>query len=253
MSESRAGPAPRPTEEERTFLEALAPLRASGKLGAVHYQFPPWLVAGTAGREAVLRTRERHPDDVLAVEFRHRSWFEQGRLADTEDLLRELDCTLVGVDAPQLGSGTAPPHLAVTSPRLVLVRFHGRNYQTWYRKAETTGERFDYLYPPPQLAAVGAGDPGRRRARHSRPRAHEQQSEQLRGGQRLRHGPPARRADLPRPPGPILRRMEERDGEVPELGAPMPPSLPRHPPPEGPPEIAGRTGCGTIGQLSLDV
>jgi len=30
-------------EEERDFMAALEPLRSSGKLVAVHYQFPPWL------------------------------------------------------------------------------------------------------------------------------------------------------------------------------------------------------------------
>ena len=57
--------------------------------------------------------------------------------------------------------------------------------------------------------------------------------------------------DLPRPPGPILQRMEERDGGIPG-GRAVPLSLPRRPP-SGAPEIAGRAGCGTIGQLSLDV
>src|ERR1039458_2192340 len=115
-------PRPPTDDEERAFLEALAPLRQSGKLGAIHYQYPPWVVSGPAGREALLRRRARPPGDVIAVGFRPRPWFEGERLAETEDLLRELDCTLVGVDAPQLGSGTAPPHLAVTSHRLGVAR-----------------------------------------------------------------------------------------------------------------------------------
>ena len=28
----------------RRFVEALAPLRAAGRLGLVHFQFPPWIV-----------------------------------------------------------------------------------------------------------------------------------------------------------------------------------------------------------------
>ncbi|HWI61714.1 MAG TPA: DUF72 domain-containing protein, partial [Symbiobacteriaceae bacterium] len=31
------------------------------------------------------------------------------------------------------------------------VRFHGRNANTWYIKAETTAQRFDYLYSPEEL------------------------------------------------------------------------------------------------------
>jgi len=244
-------PRPPTEEEERSFREALAPLRDSGKLGAIHYQFPPWLVSGPAGREALLRTRERHPDDVIAIEFRHRSWFEKERLAETEDLLSELDCTLVGVDAPQLGSGTAPPHLAVTSPRLVLVRFHGRNYETWYRKAKTTGERFDYLYPPSQLeqwvpaiqAAAERGIPVHVLMNNNR------SNYAVVNGFDIAHllGVP-----LPRPPAPILRRMGERDGEVPiwALDAPEPPTQPA---PEGPADSESGPVVAQSGQLSLDV
>ena len=238
-------------DEEREFAQALVPLRSSGKLGAIHYQFPPWVVSGPAGREAVLRARDRHPDDALAIEFRHRSWFDGERLAETEDLLRELDCTLVGVDAPQLGSGTAPPHLAVTSPRLVLVRFHGRNYETWYRRVATTGERFDYLYPPAELAqwvpAIQAA------AEHGIPvhvlMNNNRSNYAVVNGFDMAHLLGVR---LPRPPEPILRRMAQRDGEVPgwARGAPEPPPPPS---PEGPPKPPAGPLVAQSEQLPLDV
>ena len=219
------GPGAATDEEERDFLEALGPLRESGKLGAVHYQYPPWVVSGPAGREALLRARDRHPDDIIAVEFRHRSWFEKERLAETEDLLRELDCTLVGVDAPQLGAGTAPPHLAVTSARLVLVRFHGRNYETWYRKVATTGERFDYLYPPSELeqwvpairAAAERGVPVHVLMNNNR------SNYAVVNGFDMAHllGVP-----LPRPPEPILRRMGGAGRRGLPAGCGRPPSRP---------------------------
>ena len=241
-------PRPPTEEEERSFAEALTPLREAGRLGAVHYQFPPWFVSGPEACEALLRTRDRHPDDILAIEFRHRSWFDGGRLAETEDLLRELDLTLVGVDAPQLGSGTAPPHLAVTSPRLVLVRFHGRNYQTWYRKVATTGERFDYLYPPQVLrewvpgieAAADRGVPvhvlmNNNRSNYAVVNAFDM-------AHLLELGPPI-------PPQPILRRMAERDGKVPDWT--------RHaadPPPwEGSANSAKDPVVAEFDQLRLDV
>jgi len=57
------------------------------------------------------------------------------------------------VDAPQIGSGTVPPTVAVTSKRLAVVRFHGRNRAKWYVKGATsTAERFDYLYSTTELA-----------------------------------------------------------------------------------------------------
>src|SRR5205085_622642 len=33
----------------RRFIEALAPLKDAGKLGAVHFQFAPWLLRNRAG------------------------------------------------------------------------------------------------------------------------------------------------------------------------------------------------------------
>ena len=143
-----------PTEDEvRDFMAAIEPLRAAGRLVAVHYQFPPWFTNTPGAREVLLETRERHPDDTVAIEFRHRSWYDDGAWPDTEELLRELEVAHVGVDAPQVGSGTAPPVLAVTTPRLALVRLHGRNRRTWYiRDAGSSGDRFDYLYSPEELA-----------------------------------------------------------------------------------------------------
>ena len=51
-----------------------------------------------------------------------------------------------------MGTGTVPKVVAVTDPRLAIVRFHGRNAQTWYVKATTTAQRFDYLYSQEELA-----------------------------------------------------------------------------------------------------
>jgi uncharacterized protein YecE (DUF72 family) len=133
-------------------MAALVPLRSSGKLVAVHYQFPPWMTNRPEAREWLLAARDRHPDDLLAIEFRHRSWFDHDAWPATEDLLRELECVYVGVDAPQIGSGTAPPPLAITSPRLCIARFHGRNRDTWYSGGPTSGDRFNYLYTPAELA-----------------------------------------------------------------------------------------------------
>jgi len=220
-------PRPPTADEVRDFLSALVPLRESGRLGAVHYQFPPWFTNLPAAREVLLETRERHPDDIVAIEFRHRSWFNNDAWPATEDLLRELDCVYVGVDAPQLGSGTAPPILAITSPKLCIARFHGRNRQTWYRPDGPTSDyRFNYLYSPTELqewvpairAASAHGTPvhvllNNNRSNYAVVNAFD-------FGALLD-------APLPRPPQPIIDRMVERDGSVPawveDAEAPPPP------------------------------
>lgn len=151
--EREAGSPREPTlAEERGFMAALSPLRDSGKLAAVHYQFPPWFTASPSNLDRLARLRERHPEDLLVVEFRHRSWSSAERLPQAEELLREALISLCVVDEPQVGQGSFPTLLGVTDPRLVVVRFHGRNRSTWYKKGPSSGDRFDYLYSRAELS-----------------------------------------------------------------------------------------------------
>jgi uncharacterized protein YecE (DUF72 family) len=138
-------------EEERDFMALLRPVRDSGKLGAVHYQFPPWFTANPANMDYISRLPDRHPQDRLIVEFRHRSWSEPARFDAVTELLEEAGMTYCIVDEPQLGSASMAPHMAVTTPDLAVLRLHGHNYKTWYKKGETSADRFDYLYPEEEL------------------------------------------------------------------------------------------------------
>lgn len=208
-------PRPPTADEEREFLAALEPLRESGKLRAVHYQLAPWMTNTPQTREVLLAARDRHPDDIVAVEFRHRSWFDDDAWPATEELLRELDFVYVGVDAPQIGSATAPPHLAITSPRLCIARFHGRNWRTWYIKGPSSRDRFDYLYKPPELESW---EPALRAASEQGVPVHA-----LFNNNRSNYAV-VNAFDMaamlgplpPRPPAPIIEVMERRDGHVPE-------------------------------------
>lgn len=143
-----------PTEQEiLSFKESIEPLRAAGKLRALLFQFPPWMKESPRNREYLEQVREYFPHDLVSVEFRHRSWLDPGVRADTFKQLRDLGMAYVVVDQPQLGSGSIPSIVEVTSPKLATVRFHGRNYQTWYKKgAKSSTERFNYLYSPDELA-----------------------------------------------------------------------------------------------------
>ena len=90
-------------------------------------------------------------DDQVVVEFQHTSWLTPERVPETLGLPAEKGVGHVVVDAPQVGTGTAPLVPAVTDPDLAYVRLHGRNTKTWFKKVETTGERFDYLCTEDEL------------------------------------------------------------------------------------------------------
>jgi uncharacterized protein YecE (DUF72 family) len=49
------------------------------------------------------------------------------------------------------GRATAPAVSMVTNPRLAIVRFHGRNADTWYKRTGSSRERFDYDYSATEL------------------------------------------------------------------------------------------------------
>lgn len=138
-------------ETAQAFGDSLQPLREAGKLGAIHFQFPPWYVYNPRNLEYIQHLSEPYGGDRLAVEFRHRSWLEGVTLPTVTAALRESGISLTVVDEPQVGSGSVPTVLEVTQPRLAIARFHGRNAKTWYIRAKTTAERFDYLYSEEEL------------------------------------------------------------------------------------------------------
>lgn len=145
----------RPSEAVRDlafemFGRALEPLRASGKLGHLVFQFPPWFAATRDNARTIERCRERLPADRLAVEFRHSSWLAEARRARTFDLLRDLGLTYVIVDEPQVGN-SVPPVVETTAPE-AYVRFHGRNTESWTKKGISAAERYKYLYSERELA-----------------------------------------------------------------------------------------------------
>lgn len=142
-----------PPEDEVmvAFRNSMQPLRAAGKLGAVTFQFPPWFTFRPSNVEYIRQVRASLPDDLVCVEFRHRSWLEGDHVPHLIETLRDYGVGLTVVDEPQLGSGSVPTVLEVTTPDLSLVRFHGRNYKTWYKKVKRTADRFDYLYSEEEL------------------------------------------------------------------------------------------------------
>ncbi len=55
------------------------------------------------------------------------------------------------VDAPPGTRSSLPPMSVVTSPKMAVVRFHGRRTETWEKSGIPVVERFRYLYEPEEL------------------------------------------------------------------------------------------------------
>jgi uncharacterized protein YecE (DUF72 family) len=137
------------------FKASLAPLRDAGKLRAVHFQFAPWVTGAPEWRAHVEECVARTPEFRLAVEFRNKTWFQEGRAEQTLAWEQALGVTHVIVDEPQGISNYAHGVWAVTTSDLALVRLHGNNSETWGAKGlSAASERFNYEYPDDELEEI---------------------------------------------------------------------------------------------------
>jgi uncharacterized protein YecE (DUF72 family) len=137
----------------RTFADGVEPLREHGQLGAIFLQYPKWFFTSSQDRDAIREARARLADLGLpvAVEFRNASWFNEKNVERTLRFLEDEHVPLVMVDAPQGTKSSVPPVVAVPSPELAVVRFHGRRSATWEASGVTPVERFRYLYGRDEL------------------------------------------------------------------------------------------------------
>jgi len=132
------------------FERALLPLDSSGKLGVVLFQFPPWFYPSSQQRDYILACKERLPQYTIAVEFRHNSWVNGKNVERTLNFLRDNNLPFVCVDEPQGFESSIPIVVEATSD-IALIRFHGRNRETWEKKGISVTERFNYLYSEKEL------------------------------------------------------------------------------------------------------
>jgi len=145
---------PREVEDEiwARFIDGIEPLRSSGKLGAVFLQYPRWFFPTSESRDEIVKARERLGDTPFAVELRHASWFNDKNRDRTLAFLEKYEIPFVMVDAPPGTKSSLPPLTAVPSPRLAVVRFHGRRTETWEKSGIPVVERFRYLYDEQELS-----------------------------------------------------------------------------------------------------
>jgi uncharacterized protein YecE (DUF72 family) len=130
-------------EDFGAFIESLTPLTEGGKFGCVLAQFPTSFHNTPGNRHYLANFCGRFEGHPLVVEFRNREWVKD----EVFEFLREREVGWCAVDEPQFRT-LMPPIAQATSP-VGYVRFHGRNYKTWWKGDSKT--RYDYLYREDEL------------------------------------------------------------------------------------------------------
>ena len=132
-------------QDEKTFKQALAPLLAEGRLGALLLQFP-WSFRNTPeNHEYLSGLVMQFMEYPLVLEVRHSSW----NRPEVFEWLAGLRVGFCNIDQPEIGESIAPSARATAS--VGYVRLHGRNYEHWFTSQEHPEERYNYLYSQAEL------------------------------------------------------------------------------------------------------
>jgi uncharacterized protein YecE (DUF72 family) len=140
------------TSFEKTCVK---PLAESKLLGGVLLQLSPYFKNEGSALSMLKGVLDAvsHKEYNYVAEFRHRSWLDESRKEidpSVLEALRERNVANVLIDGPGLHVGTEQ-----TADHAYL-RFHGRNYDIWYRGEKEDDhrlDRYDYLYKKEQLEA----------------------------------------------------------------------------------------------------
>ncbi|MCL7749955.1 DUF72 domain-containing protein [Halalkalibacter alkaliphilus] len=148
MTGHQRGFAPFATKDEmfEAFRESLNPLIAKGKLAMVLCQFPPWFDCKKEHVQWIRYVKEQLQGLPVALEFRHRSWFEKNMCEKTLLFMREEGWIHSICDEPQAGVRSVPTILEATHAEKTLIRFHGRNIHGWNDPGDGTWRDVRYLY-----------------------------------------------------------------------------------------------------------
>jgi uncharacterized protein YecE (DUF72 family) len=131
----------------------MRPLAENHLLGAALLQLSPYFKNDEASQKALEETLGSLDTDRYryAVEFRHRSWLEEGgeRLdRRVFDILASRNVATVMVDGPSF------PVVRENTADHAYVRMHGRNQDIWDdedREEDVRQSRYDYLYREEEL------------------------------------------------------------------------------------------------------
>lgn len=129
----------------KQYMEAMQPLLNAERLGSVLVQFPISFRNEEGNQERLSDLVAAFPELPLVLEFRHRSWITQ----DTFRWMEDKKLGFCNVDEPMFQKMLKPS--SIVTGEIAYVRFHGRNYKTWFAKDANRDTRYDYLYSDDEL------------------------------------------------------------------------------------------------------
>lgn len=168
-------------EMYQAFHEFIAPLKQANKLAAILCQFPGYFDCSKENVDWLRRLRQWFPNDMLAIELRHASWYSERNQSGMLEFMKSHHFSLVIVDEPQVPIRSVPFLPVVTNQKFVYFRLHGRNKGNWldttedwrkkrnlYCYSETEiyqlAEQLEKLHDPQCVAVIfnnnSAGDAG---------------------------------------------------------------------------------------------
>ncbi len=134
--------------------EAIEPMVAAGKLGALLLQLSPSFGAKSHRLGELDHLLGLLSDYRVAVELRNRDWIADERRDETIAYFRRQKVALVVVDGPPGDHFMIMPSVdVVTTRKLAYLRAHGRNTKG-YISGRTVAERFDYDYSDQELNQI---------------------------------------------------------------------------------------------------
>jgi len=117
-----------------------------GKLGLLVFQFPPWFIFKSENLDTILKFKGMIGRNLMAVEFRHGSWYTSDVREKVFHFLRKNQIIHVVADEPQFGNQATVPFVPQTTGDIAYYRLHGRNRENWLKKGVETSLRYAYLY-----------------------------------------------------------------------------------------------------------
>jgi uncharacterized protein YecE (DUF72 family) len=133
------------SKNARAFLQALQPIQAHHRLGAVLIQFPYSFHFNSRNLAYLRHLLSALEGPPLVVEVRHRSFLKR----EFFEFLHERGAGFVNIDQPPVSYSIGPTGER-TAP-VAYIRFHGRNSVAWFDGNATRDERYDYCYTGKEL------------------------------------------------------------------------------------------------------